>query len=228
MEFLTQNDPRFKRVPSVLSGKKALFCGDSICAASVYDYPDCTRWGWAGRISSASGLSYINLGRDGASLSTCREDNRILTQIQNAKEESFDLVVLHGGVNDAWDSCAVGKISEGFDVSGFDTATCAGGLEELFSNAKKYFPNAKICFIANFSTPSSTIGRLSDMDEYFTEIIKGCEKWGIPCLDLYNDRDFAEKFKVAEKVNTADFVHPVGKGYDLLYPVVMAFLEKQF
>ena len=96
MEFLQQNDARFPRKESVLEGKKILFCGDSICAASVYDYKDCTFWGWAGRIASATGAKYINLGRDGASLSTCRGENRILTQIEKAKDETFDLIVAIG------------------------------------------------------------------------------------------------------------------------------------
>lgn len=226
MEFLRQNDERFKRRPSSLENKRVLFCGDSICAASVYDYPDCLRWGWAGRVSSATGLSYINKGRDGASLSTCRKENRILAQIEACKEEVFDLVVLHGGVNEAWDSNPAGKMAKGFELSDFDISTCAGGLEELFFYAKRYFPHTQLCFIANFRAPSCPIGRISNMDEYFGEILKICKKWEIPCLDLYNDDDFAKEFLVKEKVNTADFIHPNGKGYDILYLPIMRFLEE--
>lgn len=227
MEFMIQNDPRFPRVKSPLEGKKALFCGDSITAAAVYDYKDILRWGWAGRVSSATGLAYINMGCDGASLSSCRGENRILRQINWAKEEKYDFVVLHGGVNDGWDSNAVGKMAEGFELSDFDTTTCAGGLEELLYYTKKFFPTSKIVYIVNYKTPSSKIGRLSNMDEYFTEILKILKKWNIPTLDLYNDEEFSKEFKVAEKVNTADFVHPVGCGYDLIYPYVQKFLESQ-
>ena len=228
MKFLEQNDSRFPRVRSSLAGKKILFCGDSICAASVYDYKDCTFWGWAGRISSASGALYINKGRDGASLSTCRGENRVLAQIEACKDEKFDMVVLHGGANDAWDSWIPGQMSDSFDLSAFDTNTCAGGLEELFFFTKKYFQNAKIVFITNFPCPSSKIGRLANMDEYFDVIAAICKKWNIPCLDLYRDKVFADLFRVSEKVNTADFVHPNGAGYDLLYKPIMAFMEKQF
>jgi hypothetical protein len=130
MEFLVQNDARYLRRESVLKDKKVLFCGDSICSAAVYDYKDCPRWGWAGRSSSVTGLQYINKGLDGASLSTCRKDNRILFQIEACKDEKFDLIVLHGGVNDGWDAIAPGKMAEGFELEGFDTTTCCGGLEE--------------------------------------------------------------------------------------------------
>ncbi|MBQ9467517.1 MAG: SGNH/GDSL hydrolase family protein [Clostridia bacterium] len=228
MEFLKQNKDAYPRRESVLAGKKVLFCGDSICAASVYDYKDQTFWGWAGRIASASGLSYINLGRDGASLSTCRGENRILTQIEKAKGEQFDMIVLHGGVNDAWDSWTPGKMTASFDLADFDTDTCAGGLEELFYYTKKYFPDTKICFVANFACPSSRIGRIANMDEYFDGILAICKKWGIPALDLYHDGRFSETFKVQEKINTADFVHPNGQGYDLLYLPIMKFMEEQF
>ena len=228
MEFLKQNKEAYPRRESVLAGKKVLFCGDSICAASVYDYKDQTFWGWAGRIASATGALYINLGRDGASLSTCRGENRILAQIEKAKGTDFDLIVLHGGVNDAWDSWQVGEMTDSFDPAFFDTNTCAGGLEELFFYTKQFFPGTKTVFVANFPCPSSKIGRLANMDDYFGVILKICEKWGIPALDLYHDEAFAEEFKVKEKVNTADFVHPNGKGYDLLYGPIGAFLEKQF
>ena len=225
MEFLKQNDARFPRKESVLKDQKILFCGDSICAASVYDYKDCTFWGWAGRIASATGAEYINLGRDGASLSTCRGENRILTQIEKAKDEKFDLVVLHGGVNDAWDSNAAGRMTDSFDLKDFDVTTCAGGLEELFYHAKRYFPDTKLCFVLNFAGPSCKIGRISNMDEYFDEILKICQKWEIQVLDLYHDAGFEKEFKPAEKINTADFIHPVGSGYDILYRYILSFLE---
>lgn len=228
MDFLMQNDPRFPRRDSVLKDKKILFCGDSICAASVYDYKDCNRWGWAGRISSATGCFYINAGVDGASLSTCRKENRILTQLEAHKNEEFDLIVLHGGVNDAWDSIPAGKRSKGLELADFDTSTCAGGLEELFFHVKKYFPETKVCFIANFRAPSCPTGRISDMTEYFEEILAICRKWSVPCLDLYHDEDFSKEFRVAEKVHTADFIHPVGSGYNLLYTPIKEFLERLF
>jgi lysophospholipase L1-like esterase len=228
MEFSVQNDARYLRRASVLKDKKVLFCGDSICSAAVYDYKDCPRWGWAGRSSSVTGLQYINKGLDGASLSTCRKDNRILFQIEACKDEKFDLIVLHGGVNDGWDAIAPGKMAEGFELEGFDTTTCCGGLEELLYYVKKYFPESKVCYLVNFATPSSKIGALANMDPYFDEMVKILEKWNIPTLDLYHNPSFAEEFKVTERVYTADFVHPNAEGYDVLYPHVVKFLEAQF
>ena len=209
---------------NVLNGKTAAFLGDSICMASTFD-KEHQWWGWAGRINRDYGLAaYVNKGCDGASVSDCRKENRVIFQLERIKDQNFDYLMLHGGVNDAWDSREVGQISESFDLSDFDVSTYAGGLEELFCTAKKYFPDAKIGFIVNFRSVS-TIGRLSDMTEYFTVAKQICEKWEIPYLDLFFDDDFNEnvlEYKTKNKL--ADFIHPNSAGYDVLYPRVAEFM----
>ena len=208
----------------VLKGKTAAFLGDSICMASTFD-KEHQWWGWAGRINEAYGLgSYVNKGCDGASVSDCRKENRIIFQLERIKGQSFDFVMLHGGVNDAWDSREVGQMTDSFDVKDFDVSTYAGGLEELFYTAKQYFPQSKIGFIVNFRS-ISTIGRLSDMTEYFTVAKQICEKWEIPYLDLFFDDDFNEnvlEYKTKNKL--ADFIHPNSAGYEVLYPRVAEFM----
>ena len=209
---------------SVLKGKTAAFLGDSICMASTFD-KEHQWWGWAGRIHRDYGLaSYVNKGCDGASVSDCRKENRVIFQLERIKDQNFDYLMLHGGVNDAWDSREVGTMTDSFDIADFDVSTYAGGLEELFYTAKKYFPDTKIGFIVNFRS-ISTIGRLSDMTEYFTVAKRICEKWQIPYLDLFFDDDFNEnvlEYKTKNKL--ADFIHPSSAGYDVLYPRVAEFM----
>ena len=209
-----------------LKGKTAAFLGDSICMASTFD-KEHQWWGWAGRIDRDCGFaSYVNKGCDGASVSDCRKQNRVIFQLERIKDMNFDYLMLHGGVNDAWDSREVGKMTDSFAVENFDISTYAGGLEELFYTAKKYFPNTKIGFIVNFRS-ISTIGRLSDMTEYFETAIKICEKWNIPYLDLFFDDDFNEnilEYKTKNKL--ADFIHPNSAGYDVLYPLIAEFMCK--
>ena len=209
---------------NVLKGKTAAFLGDSICMASTFD-KDHQWWGWAGRIDRDYGFaSYVNKGCDGASVSDCRKQNRVIFQLERIKDQNFDYLMLHGGVNDAWDSREVGKMTDSYAVEDFDISTYAGGLEELFYTAKKYFPNTKIGFIVNFRS-ISTIGRLSDMTEYFTVAKQICEKWEIPYLDLFFDDDFNEnvlEYKTKNKL--ADYIHPSSAGYDVLYPRVAEFM----
>ena len=81
----------------ILKGKTAAFLGDSICMASTFD-KEHQWWGWAGRISEAYGLgSYVNKGCDGASVSNCREKNRIIFQLERIKgQKSKDICPILG------------------------------------------------------------------------------------------------------------------------------------
>ena len=208
----------------VLKGKTAAFLGDSICMASTFD-KEHQWWGWAGRIHATYGLaSYDNKGVDGASVSDCRVNNRIIKQLNSIIGNSYDYLLLHGGVNDAWDSREVGSITNSTDPADFDVSTYAGGLEELFYSAKKHFPNTKIGFIINFRSVSK-VGRIGDMTEYFTVAKHICEKWEIPYLDLFFDDDFNEnelEYQTTNKLQ--DLIHPNSAGYEVLYPKVAAFM----
>ena len=214
---------------SHMVGLKALFCGDSICMASTHDYKGQTRWGWAKRIGRAYGLDKsLNAGVDGASVSNCRGDNTIVRQLTANKFTKYDIVVLHGGTNDGWDNCPVGEITtdDCRQPKDFDVTTYAGGLENLFYTAFNLFPDAIICYIINFQTPERGIGTLNDMSAYYTVGKQICEKWGVPYLDLYFDEDFNQKtWMIKRQRFTVDKIHPNGKGYDVLYPIIGEFMD---
>lgn len=159
-----------------LKGKTAIFFGDSITHAEK---------SWAYQIHKEFGALTTNAGVSGASLSTIRPTNRIITQLENNKNSKYDYVILHGGVNDAWSKADVGTVSDSFDVADFDIDTYAGGLEEVIYYANKYFPDAKIGYIINYATPLSKNGYCNDMSDYFTVGKQICEKWNIPYIDLY-------------------------------------------
>lgn len=209
---------------SVLYQKSALFVGDSICAATQ----DAGLYyrGWAGRIGEINGMDYINGGVSGASCSTTRVANRIVTQLLKYSDRAFDYVILHGGVNDAWDSRTVGTVSDGYDLKDFDTTTFAGGLEEMIFHALKCYPTANIGYIMNFAAPSCTKGTVGNMDAYFAVAKQICEKWNIPYLNLYENDDFCNNvLKVTTDTYLPDYIHPNAAGYDLLYPVIEAWME---
>lgn len=213
-----------KRTDGPLYQKSALFVGDSISAGTQ----EGSIWyrAWAGRIGVVNDMDYVNASVSGASCSTTRTTNRIVTQLLKNSDRQFDYVVLHGGVNDAWDTRAPGKISEGFDLADFDTTTFAGGLEEMFFHAVKSFPNARIGYIMNFKAPLCTKGTVANMDAYFNVAKKICEKWGMPYLNLYEDTEFCNNvLKVLSTENLPDHIHPNTAGYDLLYPVIEKWME---
>ncbi len=212
---------------SPLFGKKVLFVGDSICEAQCewHDPVYARTIGWAGRILQNYGMSGLNAAISGASVSDCRGSNTVYQQLARFARTDYDFVILHGGVNDAWDSAAVGTMAAGFDGP-FDTSTFAGGLETLLQFAKSHCGEAVIGYIANFQLPASEIGRLSDMSEYFDVAAQICEKWGVAYLDLYNDEDLNTRVL---KVNTTeclpDHIHPNSEGYNRLAPIIGEWME---
>jgi hypothetical protein len=181
---------------SVLYGKSALFCGDSICQGAADKTTESKR-GWAGRIELHYGMIVTNSGRIAATVSIAQNrgiNNRIVNQIESVKANTYDYVILHGGVNDAMSSIAVGRMTDSSNVADFDPSTFAGALEELFYRAREYFGNkTHIGYIVNYQTPMSNWGGATrDMSEYVKVAVQICDKWEISCLDLYDDQDFNE------------------------------------
>ncbi len=220
---------------NVLYGKSALFCGDSITNA-VKDESK-PYYGWAGRIGEAYGMKWTNVGVSGASLSTIKT-SRIITQLHNNKNNTYDYVILHGGVNDAMTSGPIGTLNSSFALNSFNTSTMAGALDEMFYYAKQYWPNAKIGYIVNYATPNSNWGgNTRDMSAYFAMAKKVCDKWEIPYIDLYSGsarvdgRLLSYSYDIL-KVNTgtnfynkdAGEVHIGGSGYALISPYIAKWM----
>ncbi len=213
----------------VLKDKVAYFYGDSICAASVYDGAG-SRHGWAKRIVDTYGMNsklYKNSGIDGASVSNCRGENTVYNQVIKNRMPMVDYVILEGGVNDAWDSWAVGTMVEATpeetDIDALDLGTFAGGLEKLLYQCKKQYPYANIGYIICFKL-NHPAGKLNDMTEYVEMTKKICDKWGVPYLNLYEDDEFNAKFEIKTLKNAVDGCHPNENGYDLLAPVIAQFM----
>ena len=214
---------------SPLYQKMALFVGDSICEA-IYEQRDADysyRFGWGGRILYNNDMRGVNLGKSGASVSDCRGANTILAQLeqQSPNGDKYDYVIVHGGVNDAWDSCAVGDMVEGFEGP-FDMTTFAGGLETTFKYLKETYPNAYYGYIINFTIPNSRQTSLADMSAYFTVAKEICDKWEIPYLDFYFDDDFNKNvMKTHTDENLYDYIHCRTSGYEILTPRIEAWME---
>ncbi|MBN1628643.1 MAG: SGNH/GDSL hydrolase family protein [Thermoleophilia bacterium] len=210
---------------SVLYGKTALFCGDSI-TAGMANVPEEER-GWPGRIAAHYGMTVTNNGIPGASLSTARK-SRIIAEIEKVRDKTYDYVIFQGMAGDALMSAPVGTMADSFDVADFDISTYAGGLEELFYYARQYFGDeTHIGYIINYQTPKTEMGgRMTDMSEYVAAAIPICKKWGIPYLDLYDDAHLNnDLLKVTTKEYLLDYLHPNDAGYDILYKPIATWME---
>ena len=231
-------DPNKAATPAVpthkdspLHGRKVLFCGDSI-SYGHYDIP--AGYSWAGRIQKQYGTISDNRSCSGWCLSTVRgAGGQIVNQLKSAQNGDYDMIVVQGGVNDAWGTtdgtnivAPVGEMSDSFDVKDFDNSTYAGGLEEFFYYARKFFPDATLCYIISFYMPRAGVGNVEDMEDYYAMGMQICDKWGVPYLDMYHD-DYLN-YELLE-INTLkclqDPVHPNALGYERISPYIGKWLE---
>ena len=205
---------------SKLYQSSVLFSGDSISYGS-------DQRAWASRIGEKYSMDFVNASVSGASVSTCRGSNRMLAQLEAYQNQTFDYVILHGGVNDAWDEAPVGAVTDSFQTADFDTATFAGGLEELFYYCRQYFEDARVGFIINFQFHSDIVyGKLGDMSEYVAVTKTICDKWQIPYLDLYNNAELTAALKVDTTEYLADGVHPNAAGYEIITPYIADWMNQ--
>lgn len=212
--------------------KTCLFVGDSICAAgSDTAY---TPKGWAGRVQAATGATCYNAGVSGAALANHRanragatKNHQIYKQLEDYAKSDFDYVLIHGGVNDAWNSIEIGEVSRGYDPAGFDPATYAGGLElAIYTAVDLYGDTAAIGYLMNFRQPKNPNGVCATgMGEYFEVGKKICEKWGISYFDMYNNKEINNALEVSNTKYLPDGIHPNTAGHDVLGPYITEYMR---
>ncbi len=211
--------------------KTCLFIGDSICAAGA---DTATPKGWAGRVQAASGAICYNAGISGAALSNGRlsrpaatKNHQIYRQLEDYSKSDFDYILIHGGVNDAWDSREIGSVTRGYDPAGFDPATYAGGLElAIYTAIDLYGDTAAIGYLMNFQLPKNAYGKVaSGMGEYFEVGKQICEKWGISYFDMYNHKQLNNQLEVTNTKYLPDGTHPNSGGYDVLGPYITEYMK---
>lgn len=227
---------------SPLYKRNVLFFGDSLCNARGERESGRVDAGYAGRIGERFHMNWINYGASGYALSSAKgQGSMILSKIKSARwdtkvavEEpvSYDLIVLQGGVNDAWVNAPLGEMEEGFLSSDFDQSTFAGGLEYTLSYVKKQFPEASVCYIIMYQMPLGALNGqpvwgVRDQSAYISLQKQILEKWEIPYLDLYHDTEFNDSiFKVTTtQYLSGDYVHMKSNGYDLLASYLIPWLE---
>ena len=211
-----------KGTEQALSGKSALFLGDSITfgardRANIYGVVSSVNegaGGWAARIGYYAGMNVTNNGVSGACISTARNDSHsahhyIYNTLVATAGKTYDYVIMHGLFNDASENVPIGTMQgkDDFDPAKADVTTYAGGLELLFHTARQQNPEAILGFIVNFHTD-----RAVDQGPYAAAAIAICENWGIEYLDLYNRTGFSVEFD--------DGLHPSSLGYDTMYGIV--------
>lgn len=232
----TYNNP-FENNP--LTNKKIVFIGDSICAGTT---DETGVRGWAQRIGEKNKMDWINLGVNGATITD--GITGVNMYIVNADfGENPDYIILEGGTNDAdligtWDDFTPEKYGNYnmFDFTGnFDKTTFCGAVENLFKRLTTDYAGVKIGFIIAhkmgfINSATDYTAEKSRRRFYFETIIKLCEKWGIPYIDLWNGCYLNPMNPAHNTANTnlmyvGDYQHLASKGYDYISPMIESWIK---
>lgn len=212
-----------------LSGKTALFVGDSIQAGNNFTGEGDLPIGWAQRMQRY-GMVTENIAKKGWALTTTETSGRsqIVTQLETASKSAYDFVLLEGGVNDvridqdnANITIAYGEIKEA--DAAFDTTTIAGAMQDLIVKTQTKFPDATIVYIINHYFGATS----ENMAKYVQMVKEACRVHGITYVDL-SDTDTYPSLEPLQKKSSAyipDNLHPNAAGYELSTPVIADHLR---
>lgn len=244
----TTTTHKLQKLENELSGKKASFCGDSICAGtSVGDASPIYGKGWAGIIGEKNVMTWQNLGVNGATIAaTSSSTGTLIVVNQLAKAYSdADYIILEGGCNDfdqmegKTDTTTMGEMTAVWDDS-YKQTTFAGALEHLFYMAVTSHPKAKIGYIIppimgrrNWTQYETISYRV-----YYNLAIDICKKWGIPYIDLwyesplnpnltvYYDPSLGTNGNISNGTKCyVDGQHLTEAGYNLISPKIEAWMR---
>ena len=155
----------------------------------------------------------------------------ISTSIGDMDADS-DYVILEGGIND--DASVIGDSKLGALTGAatftgeFDNTTFCGALEYMFSQAYARFPGKKIGFIIVHKAAALLNSNGASGSNRYPLIVKACEKWGIPYLDLNIEcppLNYIPSLK-STYTNNGDGWHPNEAGYAAYYvPKIEAWMK---
>lgn len=215
---------------SPLNNMSALFLGDSITYGS-YDKMNPTQGrSWAGRFAATTGLKINNAGVGGSTVAKLEGKGWIFDKYTENKGNSYDMVVMGGGVNDARNKLAIGEILDIDDAAtleaSVDLTTFAGGMQWLFYNVRNTWKDAKLFYIANFRLGDPT-GYAQDMSAYFAVAKQLCERYDVTYIDLYNNTELNMLLQPTNTRYMPDLLHPTSRGYDIIFPYIREAVESE-
>jgi len=218
---------------SPLNGLTGLFMGDSI-SYGAFDSPSYidpyTDKAWAGRIAAMTGLKATNVSVSGATCAYNTNANKwLFNQHINYVGRKFDIIVMHGGVNDAIHFSdrfgSIKPVSSSASELESNIGTFCGGLQWVFYNVKTKFPGSTLFFISNFHIDGFAKGDAKDMSAYFNIAEELCEMYGIHYIDLYNNKELNDKLEFTTKKYLPDLLHPNADAYDIITPYILEEIE---
>lgn len=216
-----------------LKGKTALFVGDSIQNGDNISGEGAKPYAWHERLTRY-GMITEEVANKGWALVNQATSGRlqIVTQLDDATKDSYDFVILEGGVNDVridqdtqnpdikinW-----GTINEDPNAT-FSDDNIAGAMQDLIVKTQAKFPDATIVYIINHHFGANA----TNMKNYVAMVKAACRVHGISYVDL-SDTETYPTLAPLTKQSAAyipDNLHPNAAGYELSTPVIADHLRK--
>ena len=122
------------------------------------------------------------------------------------KNASYDLLICQLSTNDASKKKPLGEISEGYELSDFDTQTVTGAMEYIICYAKETF-GCQVVFYTGSRYESK------EYEAMVKRVLELEEKWGIKVLDLWSDDSFNNLTDEERNLYMYDDIHPTKAGY---------------
>lgn len=202
----------------VLSGKKIVYDGDSICLG--YN----ANGGYPAKIASIVNGEYVNQSVGGARLCAHTERHSVVNNLENLPTDG-DLYCFQGGINDFWGNTAIGECTPGDYTGTLDTSTICGAMETIFRHALTHFLGKPICFIITHKiqdTAYSTNANGNTFKDYRDAMVGVCEKYSIPYYDAFSESGLngwneAQKNAYTTSGSGPDGIHPNEDGYKRYY-----------
>lgn len=202
--------------------KSAIFFGDSITQGGDGS--------WAKYIRDNYDLKeVINAGVSDARLANKNSNKWLVNIVQKYQGKNYDYVILHGGINDVWSGTTIGEYDSNDFSGNYDTKTVLGGLETYIYTVKKLWPNAKIGYIINYSTPNKK-DIYDNEPYYYPKMMEVLRKWNISYINLYSGTNSSGQFysnllEVKTNKYVSDGVHLNRKGYELISPFIYEWMK---
>ncbi len=201
-KYLDQVDdlPMYAK-PSALSGKRIFFLGSSVTygaaggGVSFADY-----------VMIRKGCESIKEAVSGTTLVDKDQTSYIARMKNKVLGDPIDLFVCQLSTNDATQGLSLGKVTEGFNIEGFDTKTIAGAIEYVIAYAKENYQ----CPVAFYTNPKYDSEAYKEMVELLYRIR---EKWDIYIFDLWGDAEFNQITESERARYMNDPIHPTREGY---------------
>lgn len=155
--------------------------------------------------------------------------NWLLDEVEPYKDNTYDYVILQGGINDMLLDTPLGNISNTKSIEDLNPKIYSEALELYILTCKEYFPTAKMGYIVSYYIPKYKEGpyywTLKEQQSYNEMTIAILEKYNIPYINLFEDK-YSELLKVDTKEYLPDYLHPNKEGNEILYPIIYEWMKE--